>query len=56
MLISIETYRTCDFQGGGGGGVRTPYHPSGSLHAVELSNAEFILLISEQLNFHTQLS
>ena len=25
ILISIETYITCDFSGGGGGGVRTTY-------------------------------
>ena len=30
MLISIETHITCDFPLGGGGGVRTPYPPSGS--------------------------
>ena len=27
MLISIETHITCDFPGGGGGGVWTPNHP-----------------------------
>ena len=25
ILISMETYITCDFSGGGGGGVRTTY-------------------------------
>ena len=25
MLVSIETHITCDFPGGGGGGVQTPY-------------------------------
>ena len=25
ILISIETYITCDFRGGGGGGFRTTY-------------------------------
>ena len=30
MLISIETHITCAFPGGGG--VRTPYPPSGSAH------------------------
>ena len=25
MLISVETYITCDFPGGGGGGGLTPY-------------------------------
>ena len=30
MLISIETNITCDFPGGGG--VRTPYPPSGSAY------------------------
>ena len=33
MLISIETHISCDLQGGGGwGGVRTPFPPSGSVH------------------------
>ena len=32
MLISVETHITCDFPEGGGG-VRTPYPPSGSTHA-----------------------
>ena len=27
VLISLETHITCDFPGGGGGGVRAPYHP-----------------------------
>ena len=31
MLISIETHITCDFPGGG---VWTPYPPSGSAHAM----------------------
>ena len=31
MLISIETYRTFDFPGGGGSG---PYSTSGSAHAL----------------------
>ena len=31
MLICIETHITFDFSGGGGG-VRTPYPPSGSGH------------------------
>ena len=29
-LFPIETHITCDFPGGGGGGVRTPCPPSGS--------------------------
>ena len=38
MLITIETYRTCDFPGrggggGGGGGGADPLSPSGSRHA-----------------------
>ena len=33
---SIEIHITCDFPwGGGGGGVRTPYPPSGSARDVE---------------------
>ena len=37
ILISIETYITCDFSGGGGG---CPDHlsPSGSAHRLEISN------------------
>ena len=31
MLISIEIHTTCDFSGGG---IRTPYPPSGSAHAT----------------------
>ena len=31
LLISIETHITCDFPGGGGG-IWTPYPPSGSAH------------------------
>ena len=32
MLISVETYRTCDFPGG----VRTPYPPSGTVYGPDL--------------------
>ena len=35
MLISIEAHITCDFPAGGG--VRTPYPPSGSAHGIPLS-------------------
>ena len=39
MLICIEgTHRTCDFPGGGGGGVGTPYPPSGSTHDDVFNN------------------
>ena len=40
MLISIETYRTYNFPGGGGGSVRTPYPPSGSAHAYDRSTCD----------------
>ena len=40
-VISIETHKTCDFPGGGGG--RTPYLPSGSAHAI----SQLIFLISK---------
>ena len=33
MLICIDTHKTCDFPGGGGG-VRTPYPPYGSAYTV----------------------
>ena len=33
MPISIETHITCDFPGG----IRTPYHPSGSAHEGKAS-------------------
>ena len=36
MLISIETHITCDFPGGG---VQTPYPPSGSAHGVHEQDA-----------------
>ena len=52
MLISIETYRTCNFPGGG----PEPLSPLWIWHAFAFSNVEFVLLISEQLNFYTQLS
>ena len=35
MLISIEAHITCDFPAGGG--VRTPYPPSGSANGIPLS-------------------
>ena len=34
MLISIQTHITCDFPGGGGGGLLIPYTSSGSAHIV----------------------
>ena len=34
MLISIETYITCEFPGGGGGGTT----PSGSAHVALVSS------------------
>ena len=45
MLISIETYITCDFPGGGGGG-GGPDHlsPFGSAHAI----SQLIFLISKE--------
>ena len=38
MLISIEPHITCDFPGGGG--VHTPYPPSGSAHEL-IAYADF---------------
>ena len=42
MLISIETLITCNFPGGGG--VRTPYPPSGSAHTI----SQLIFTISNE--------
>ena len=39
MLISIETHIACDFPGGGG--VRTPYSPSGSAHVMYYTPPQF---------------
>ena len=56
MLISIETNITCDFPDGGGGGVGggvwTPYPPSGSAHVnsrdLRVHNENLIFLFLNQ--------
>ena len=47
MLISIETHITCDFPGGG---VRTPYPPSGSAH-IHISLIFWVQTVRGLLDF-----
>ena len=48
-LFPIETHITCDFPGGGGGGVRTPCPPSGS--ALDITSYQRISTVSEKSVF-----
>ena len=41
MLISIETYITCNFPVGGGGGGQTLYPPSGAAYVFQGLSASF---------------
>ena len=46
MLISIETYRICDFPGGPG-----PPYPSGSAHAYDRSTCDIQIFITKDSFF-----